>query len=115
MKQTAGTVSRAGDGLGDQAVDEARGQPGDGPCGACEDARMVEYGNAVGQVSEQGGGAGGGSGGSIVGGGGPADLGATVADFVSDSANRIMALPPEGLLLLVVIVLASLVVLKRAF
>jgi hypothetical protein len=75
---------------------------------------MVEYGNAVGQGSEIGGGAGGG-GGSIVGGGGPTDLGATVADFVSDSAHKIMALPPEGLLLLVVIVLAGLVVLKRAF
>jgi hypothetical protein len=75
---------------------------------------MVEYGNAVGQGSETGGNAGGG-GGSIVGGGGSADLGATMADFVSDSADKIMALPPEGLLILVVVVLAGLVVLKRAF
>jgi hypothetical protein len=75
---------------------------------------MVEYGNGVGQVSGAGGGSGGG-GGVGVGGGGPTDLGATAMDFVSDSAHRILALPPEMLLLIVVAILVGLVVLKRAF
>jgi hypothetical protein len=75
---------------------------------------MVEYGHGVGQVSGQGG-AGGGTGGAGFGSGGPTDLGASVSGFISDSVDRIAALPPEMLLLLVVLVFAGLIVLKRAF
>jgi hypothetical protein len=71
---------------------------------------MVEYGHGVGQVSGQsGGGAGTGGGGSTT------DLGASVSGFISDSVDRIAALPPEMLLLLVVLIFAGLIVLKRAF
>ena len=54
----------------------AAGQAG-GLVPGCDDARMVEYGNGVGQVSGQGGGGGLG--------GGPVDLGARVSGFVQDS------------------------------
>ena len=74
---------------------------------------MVEYGNAVGEVSGQGGGGSGGSGGAV--GGGSSDMGATAADFVSNAVDRIAALPPEGMLLLAVAILAGLFVLRRAF
>jgi hypothetical protein len=74
---------------------------------------MVEYGHGVGQVSGQSGG--GGGGGAGFGGGGPADIGASVSGFISDSVDRIAALPPEMLLLLVVLVFAGLIILKRAF
>jgi hypothetical protein len=74
---------------------------------------MVEYGHGVGQVSGQSGG--GGGGGTGLGNGGPTDIGASVSGFISDSVDRIAALPPEMLLLLVVLVFAGLIVLKRAF
>lgn len=68
---------------------------------------MVEYGHGVGQVSGAGGGGGqrGGSG----------DVGAQAVELVSDTVDRIAALPPEMLLVLAVVILAGLVVLKRAF
>jgi hypothetical protein len=75
---------------------------------------MVEYGHGVGQVSGQSGG-GGGAGGGGFGSGGPTDLGASVTGFISESVDRVAALPPEMLLLLVVLVFAGLVVLRRAF
>ncbi len=68
---------------------------------------MVEYGNAVGQGS-----GGGGSGG----GGGPIDVGGDITSFVSHAVDRIAALPPAALLVIaVVIILAGLFVLRRAF
>lgn len=69
--------------------------------------RMVEYGNGVGQVSGVGGGGGqpGGSG----------DVGAQAFELVTNTVDRIAALPPEMLVLLAVVILAGLVVLKRAF
>jgi hypothetical protein len=67
---------------------------------------MVEYGNGVGQVA-------GGSGGKLGNGGG--DLGAQVVNFVTDSVHQISALPPQTLLLIVVVAVVGLFVLKRAF
>ena len=66
---------------------------------------MVEYGNAVDQGSQAAGGG--------VGDGG-ADLGAGAVNFVNDTVHQVRALPPEMLLLLAVVILASLYVLKRA-
>jgi hypothetical protein len=73
---------------------------------SCHDAAMVEYGNGVGQVA-------GGSGGRVGSGGG--DVGAQFVNFVTDSVHRISTLPPETLLLIVVIAIVGLFVLKRAF
>ncbi len=67
---------------------------------------MVEYGNAVGQGSGLGGSGGG---------GGSTDVGAAVANFVSDAAHRISALPPEMLILIIVGIFAGLLILRRAF
>jgi hypothetical protein len=68
---------------------------------------MVEYGNAVGQVS---GAAGSGGGGRSV------DLGVGVTHFISDAVGRISALPPEALLLIAAVaIVAGLLILKRAF
>lgn len=72
---------------------------------------MVEYGHGIEQVSGQSGGDGGGAGlGS-----GSGDIGASISGFVSDSVDRIAALPPEMLLLLAIVIFAGLVVLRRAF
>jgi hypothetical protein len=67
---------------------------------------MVEYGHGVGEVSGRVGG------GQATGGG---DLGAQAANFVSNAVNQFSALPPEGMFLVAVLVLAGLLVLKRAF
>ena len=67
---------------------------------------MVEYGNGVGQVA-------GGSGGKVGNGGG--DLGGQFVNFVTDSVHKISALPPETLLLIVIVAIVGLIVLKRAF
>jgi hypothetical protein len=67
---------------------------------------MVEYGNGVGHVA-------GGSGGRVGTGGG--DVGAQIANFVTDSVHKISTLPPETLVLIVVVAIVGLVVLKRAF
>lgn len=67
---------------------------------------MVEYGQGVGQAT-------GVTGGSQ--GAGSTDAGAAVAGFFTDVADEVAALPPEGLLLLVVVVFLGLVFLKRAF
>jgi len=67
---------------------------------------MVEYGQGVGQAT---GVAGGGSG------GGSTDVGASAIGFVNDVADQIAALPPEGLLLLVVAIFVGLIFLRRAF
>jgi hypothetical protein len=68
---------------------------------------MVEYGNGVGQVAGR---AGGGSGG-----GGSTDVGASLGQFVNDSAHTISTLPPAALLAGVVIIVLGLMVLKRVF
>jgi hypothetical protein len=67
---------------------------------------MVEYGNGIGQVAGRAGGNGG---------GGTADLGAGASAFVSDAMHQISTMPPEMLLLIVVLILAGLFVLRRAF
>jgi len=69
---------------------------------------MVEYGNGVGEVAGR---AGGGSGP----GGGAPDVGASLAQMVNDSVNSISALPTEVLVLGIVLIIAGLFVLKRAF
>jgi hypothetical protein len=71
----------------------------------CDDPAMVEYGNGVGQVSGQSGG----------GGGGPLDVGASIGQFVSDTAHTIQTLPLAGQIAVVVIFLVGLVILRRAF
>jgi hypothetical protein len=68
---------------------------------------MVEYGNGVGQVAGRAGG-GGGSGGST-------DIGASLGQFVTDSAHTISTMPPAALLAGVVIIFLGLMVLKRVF
>jgi hypothetical protein len=68
---------------------------------------MVEYGNGVGQVAGR---AGGGSGG-----GGSTDVGASLGQFVNDSAHTISTMPPAALLAGVVIIFLGLMVLKRVF
>jgi hypothetical protein len=67
---------------------------------------MVEYGQGVGQATGVAGG--GGSGGST-------DLTSSAAAFVGDVVDQVSALPPEGLLLLVVAVFVGLIILRKAF
>jgi hypothetical protein len=69
---------------------------------------MFEYGNGVSQVAGKAGGAGGSSGRSM-------DVGASLGQFVNDSAHTISTMPPAALLAGVVIVVIGLLVLKRAF
>ena len=73
---------------------------------------MVEYGHGVGEVSGRAGS--GGSGGGL-GGGAPDDVGAAAMDAVTRTVDKIAALPPEMLLLGAILILAGLVVLRRAF
>jgi hypothetical protein len=70
----------------------------------CEDPRMVEYGNGVGQVAGRSG-----SGGAQL------DVGASIGQFVSNSAHTISTLPPAELLAIVVVVFLGLILLRRAF
>ena len=71
---------------------------------------MVEYGNGISQ------GAGGQVGGSGGGGGAVnADWGVAIGQAVNDAVNTVAALPPWQLALLVILVIAGLVILKRAF
>ena len=67
---------------------------------------MAEYGNGVGQVA-----------GRAVGGGGgqPPDVGASLSQFVNDSAHTISTMPPAALLLGVVVIVLGLMMLKRVF
>jgi len=66
---------------------------------------MVEYGNGVGRVA---GNAGGGGGRSV-------DVGASLGQFVNDSAHTISTMPPGMLLLGFVIVVIGFLLVKRAF
>jgi hypothetical protein len=67
---------------------------------------MVEYGNGVGQVAGRAGGSGGGR---------TMDVGASLSQFVNDSAHTISTMPPAALLAGVVIVFLGLLLVKRAF
>jgi hypothetical protein len=66
---------------------------------------MVEYGNGVGQASGVAGG----------GGGQSMDAGAAVGQFVGDAVTTLAAMPPWQLGLLVVVVVAGFLLLRRAF
>jgi hypothetical protein len=68
---------------------------------------MVEYGQGVGHATGAGGGA--------TGGGGTTDVGAAAVDFLTNAVDQVAALPPETLALIVVVILAGLVFLRRAF
>jgi hypothetical protein len=67
---------------------------------------MVEYGNGVSQVAGR---AGGGGGGRSV------DVGASLGQFVNDSAHTISTMPPAALLAGVVIIFIGLIMLRRVF
>ena len=68
---------------------------------------MLEYGNGVGEVAGK---AGGGSGG-----GAPMDVGASLSQFVTDSAHTISTTPPGILLLGLVVIVVGFMMLKRVF
>jgi hypothetical protein len=69
---------------------------------------MFEYGNDVSQVAGRAGGASGGGGRTM-------DVGASLGQFVNDSAHTISTMPPAALLAGVVIVFIGLLLVKRAF
>lgn len=66
---------------------------------------MLEYGNGVGEVAGRSGG----------GGGTSADVGASLGQFVNDTAHTLSTMPPATLLAGLVIVVVGLFVLKRVF
>lgn len=67
---------------------------------------MIEYGHGVGQGTGATGGRSG---------GGSTDLGGEAVNALADVVDRVAALPPEMLVVLLLVVLAGLFVLKRAF
>lgn len=67
---------------------------------------MLEYGQGVGQATGVAGGGGG---------GGTQDVGANAAAFVSNAINTVSSLPPETLVLIVVLIVVGLFVLRQAF
>lgn len=71
---------------------------------------MVEYGQGVSQSTGQGGG---GHGTQL--GGGAGDLGGQAVDALNDVVQRVVALPPEVLVVATIAILAGLVILRRAF
>lgn len=75
---------------------------------ACDDARMVEYGNTVGGVSGQVAGTTGAPGRTI-------DVGATAGQFINDSVTTLSSLPPLALLGLAVLVFFGLLMVRKAF
>ena len=66
---------------------------------------MLEYGNGVGQVAGR---SGGGVGRSM-------DVGASLGQFVNESAHTISTMPPAALLAGVVVIVIGLMMLKRVF
>lgn len=76
---------------------------------ACDDARMVEYGNTVGGVSGQVAGTTGAAQGRTI------DVGATAGQFINDSVTTLSSLPPLALLGLAVLVFFGLLMLRKAF
>jgi hypothetical protein len=67
---------------------------------------MVEYGQGVGHATGVAGGGGAGQ---------TTDVGAQAAAFVGSVVDQVSALPPEGLLLLVVAIFVGLIILRKAF
>lgn len=67
---------------------------------------MFEYGNGVGQVAGR---SGGGSGGQSM------DVGASLGQFLTDSAHTLSTMPPAALLAGFVVIVIGLMILKRAF
>lgn len=70
---------------------------------------MVEYGNGVSQVAGKVGGGSGGGGGQSV------DVGASVSQFVTNSAHTLSTMPPAYLVAGLVIIFLGLIMLRRAF
>jgi hypothetical protein len=68
---------------------------------------MVEYGQGVGHATGVAGGSGGATGQTT-------DVGASAAAFIGDAVHQVQALPPEGLLLLVVAIFFGLILLRKA-
>jgi hypothetical protein len=68
---------------------------------------MVEYGQGVGQAT--------GASGAVGGGGGTRDLGADVSNAINSAVHTVSALPPETLVLIVVLVFVGLIILRKAF
>jgi hypothetical protein len=68
---------------------------------------MVEYGQGVGQAT--------GAGAAVGGGGGSQDLTSSAVAFVQNGIDTVSRLPPEQLLVLVVLVFVGLILLRRAF
>ena len=66
---------------------------------------MAEYGQGVGNAT--------GAGGALQR-GGSHDLGVGISAFVNDAVHTVQAMPPEQLLLLVVVVFLGFVVLRKA-
>jgi hypothetical protein len=86
-----------------------RADGGPPPCVGWDHARMVEYGNGVGEVTGVANGAGGGSG------GGPIDVGAAAGNFIHDAANTVSTLPPEALIAIAIVIFLGLIFLRKAF
>ena len=70
---------------------------------------MLEYGNGVGEVAGKAAGGSGGGGGALM------DVGASLSQFVTDSAHTISTTPPGILLLGLVVVVVGFMMLKRVF
>ncbi|HEY4189027.1 MAG TPA: hypothetical protein VGM28_01280 [Candidatus Limnocylindrales bacterium] len=68
---------------------------------------MVEYGQGVGQAT--------GASGTLGGGGGTHDLGADVGAAFHDAVHTVSTLPPQALVLIIVLVFVGLIILRRAF
>jgi hypothetical protein len=69
---------------------------------------MVEYGHGVSEGAGQ-------AAGSNGGGGGMVDAGASIGQFITDSADTLAAQPPGVLLLGLVVIVLGLLILRRAF
>ncbi|TMD28397.1 MAG: hypothetical protein E6I94_08420 [Chloroflexi bacterium] len=66
---------------------------------------MIEYGNGVGQATGQAGGSN----------GGQLDWGASIGQFLNDSAHTVSTLPPLTLAVIVVVLVLGLIALRRVF
>jgi hypothetical protein len=67
---------------------------------------MVEYGNGVSQSTGVAGGSSG---------GGSMDAGAAVGQFITNAVHTISTTPPTVLFVWIVVIVAGLIILKRAF
>jgi len=66
---------------------------------------VIEYGNGVGQATGQAGGSN----------GGQLDWGASIGQFLNDSAHTVSTLPPLTLAVIVVVLVLGLIALRRVF